>query len=202
MRTISQMREMFSVAPLLNQQMPRRCFVTSERGWFCQILAEPSFQFVQFFGVGAGGVSPLQGSCCCLKDSLLHLTILVLAADDETDVFAFFQWIVPLEDETFVVGLDESEASGKAGKHGAQAATDDLFESFDKREFCVVKRGILGDSKDDVGERRFCNSSVMLSTQSLWLGIGTRYLGGEGGDGVESRGSGSCRGAAVEVASP
>ena len=147
MRTISQMREMFSVAPLLNQQMPRRCFVTSERGWFCQILAEPSFQFVQFFGVGAGDVSPLQGSCCCLKDSLLHLTIPVLAADEETDVFAFFQWIVPLEDETFVVGLDESEASGKAGKHGAQAATDDLFESLDKREFCVVKRGILADRR-------------------------------------------------------
>ena len=202
MRTISQMREMFSVAPLLNQQMPRRCLSRPKEAGFARFSPNQASSSVQFFGVGAGDVSPLQGSCCCLKDSLLHLTIPVLAADEETDVFAFFQWIVPLEDETFVVGLDESEASGKAGKHGAQAATDDLFESFDKREFCVVKRGILGDSKDDVGERRFCNSSVMLSTQSLWLGIGTRYLGGEGGDGVESRGSGSCRGAAVEVASP
>ena len=147
MRTISQMREMFSVAPLLNQQMPRRCLSRPKEAGFARFSPNQASRSVQFFGVGAGDVSPLQGSCCCLKDSLLHLTILVLAADDETDVFAFFQWIVPLEDETFVVGLDESEASGKAGKHGAQAATDDLFESLDKREFCVVKRGILADRR-------------------------------------------------------
>jgi hypothetical protein len=60
-----------------------------EAGWLFQILAEPRSQFVQFFGVGARDVLPLQCLRCCLKNSLLNMTIFVLAADDEADVWFF-----------------------------------------------------------------------------------------------------------------
>jgi hypothetical protein len=70
------------------------------------------------------------------------MTILVFAADNEADVFLFFQRIVTLEDEAFVLGLDEGEAPGNAGEDGAHAASDDLRENLDKREFFLVERGI------------------------------------------------------------
>jgi hypothetical protein len=64
--------------------------VTSEGSWLFQILAEPSSQFVQFIGVGACDVMPLQSLRCRLKNPLLNMTVLVFAADDEADVFAVF----------------------------------------------------------------------------------------------------------------
>jgi hypothetical protein len=59
------------------------------------------------------------------------LTVLVFAADDEADVFAFFWRIVTLKDEAFVLCLNEGEAARNAGEDGAHAAPDDLLESLD-----------------------------------------------------------------------
>ena len=56
-----------------------------------------------------------------------------------------------LEDEAFVLCLDEGEAPGNAGEDGAHAASDDLLESFDEREFFLVERGVFGNDEDDVG---------------------------------------------------
>ena len=64
--------------------------VRSEGSWLFQILAEPRSKLVQFIRVGTREVLPLQRLCCCLKDSLLKMTVLVVAADDKADVFAFF----------------------------------------------------------------------------------------------------------------
>lgn len=60
-----------------------------------------------------------------------------------------------LEDETFVLRLYEGEASGNAGEDGAHAASDDLFESVDEREFFLIERGVLGDGENDVGRVSF-----------------------------------------------
>jgi hypothetical protein len=62
----------------------------SEGGGLFQILAKLRSQFVQLICVGARNVSPLQRQRCCLKDSLLDMTVLVLTANDEANVFAFF----------------------------------------------------------------------------------------------------------------
>ena len=62
--------------------------VTSKRSWLFQIIAKPRSQFVQFVGVGAHDVLKLQSPRHCLKDPLLDMTVLVLAADDEAEVFA------------------------------------------------------------------------------------------------------------------
>ena len=69
---------------------PEAKLVTSEGGWLFQILAEPRSQVVQFVCVGSCDGAPLQRLPCCLKDSLLNMTVLVFAADDKADVFAFF----------------------------------------------------------------------------------------------------------------
>jgi len=113
----------------------------------------------------------------CPKDSLLDMTVLVFSADDEANVFVFFQRIVTLEYEAFVLRLDEGEVSGNVGEDGAHAASDDLAESFDEREFFLVEGGVFRHGEDDVGECRFCNSMAMSSAKSLLLGKGRRYLG-------------------------
>ena len=64
--------------------------VTSEGCWLLQIVTEPGSQFIQFVGVGARNVLPFQSLRGCLKDSLLNMSILVLVAHDEADVFASF----------------------------------------------------------------------------------------------------------------
>jgi len=58
---------------------------------------------------------------------------------------------VTLKDKAFVLCLNEGEASRNAGKDGAHAASDDLLESLDEREFFLVERGVFGDDKDDFG---------------------------------------------------
>jgi hypothetical protein len=60
-----------------------------------------------------------------------------------------------LEDEAFVLRLDENEVSRNAGEEGANTASDDLFESFDEREFFLVERRVFGDGEDDVGRVAF-----------------------------------------------
>ena len=70
-------------------------FVTSKGSWFLlrdanRLWGRAGGQFVQFVGVGARDALPLLRLRCCLKDSLLNVTILVFAANDEADVFAFF----------------------------------------------------------------------------------------------------------------
>ena len=115
--------------------------------------------------------------CCRLKDSPFNMTILVFAADDEADVFAFFERIVTLQDEAFVLGLDEGEASGNAGEHGAHAASDDLLESFDERKFFLVKRGVFGDGEDDVGRVPFLQLKGDVVDEEFVAGNGQTVLG-------------------------
>jgi len=71
----------------LNAQLLRRLRIlrheTSEGSWLFQILAEPPSQLGQFVGVGARDALPLQRLRCCLKDSLLNMTLVVFAADDK-----------------------------------------------------------------------------------------------------------------------
>src|SRR5256885_6094232 len=81
----------------------------------------------------------------------LNLALLVVPADDEADVFTLFERIVTLEDEAFVLGLDEGEASGNAGEDGPHTVSDDLLKRFEERKFFLIKRGILGDNEDHVG---------------------------------------------------
>jgi hypothetical protein len=64
--------------------------VTSKRSRLFQIIVEPGSQHIQFVGVGTGDVLPLQRQRYGLKDSLVGMTVLVLAADDLADVFALF----------------------------------------------------------------------------------------------------------------
>jgi hypothetical protein len=80
----------------------------------------------------ARDVLPLQSLPCRPKYSLLDMTVLVLAAYDEADVFAFFWRIVTLKDKAFVLCLNEGEASRNAGEDGGHAASDDLLESLDE----------------------------------------------------------------------
>ena len=68
----------------------------SERSWLLQFLAEPHSQLLQFRGVGPGDGLPLKGLRCSLKDTLLDQAVLILATDNESNIFAFFEWIVTL----------------------------------------------------------------------------------------------------------
>jgi hypothetical protein len=63
----------------------------------------------------------------------------------------FSSGIVTLKDEAFVLCLNEGETSRNAGEDGAHAASDDLLESIDEREFFLVECGVFGDGEDDVG---------------------------------------------------
>ena len=74
---------------------------------FSRFSLNHASQLVQFVGVRARDVLPLQCLRRGLKDSLLNMTVLVLAPDDEAHVFVFFQRIVTFEDEAFVLCLDE-----------------------------------------------------------------------------------------------
>jgi hypothetical protein len=58
---------------------------------------------------------------------------------------------VTLKDETFVLCLNEGEAFWNAGENGAHAASDDLLESLDEREFFLIERGVFGDREVDFG---------------------------------------------------
>ena len=53
------------------------------------------------------------------------------------------------EDETFVLGFNEREASGNTGEHSPHAAPDDLPESFEKRQFLLIERGVVRDGEND-----------------------------------------------------
>lgn len=125
--------------------------VTSEGSWLFQIIVEPSSQLVQFVRVRARDVLPLQSLRRSLKDSLVDMAIIVLSADDEADIFVFLQRVVTLKDEAFVLCLDEGKTSRKARENGAHAATHDLSESVDEREFFLIKRGVFGNGEDDLG---------------------------------------------------
>src|SRR6185437_14720981 len=127
----------------------------SEGSRFFQILAEPRSQLVQRVGVRARDGSPLDSQCCCLKDPLLHMALLIFPAGDETDVFPLFQRVVTLKDEAFVLGFNKGKASGKAGEDSAHPASDDLLETFHKRDFFLVESGIFGNGKNEAGRMPF-----------------------------------------------
>jgi hypothetical protein len=76
---------------------------------------------------------PLQRERCCLKDSLLNLTVLIFAADNEADIFTPFQWVMAFKNETFVLRLDEGETPRNAGEDSSHTASDDLLEGLDER---------------------------------------------------------------------
>ena len=63
----------------------------------------------------------------------------------------FLQRVVTLEDEAFVFCFDEGKTSRKARENSAHAATNDLFESVDEREFFLIKRGVFGNGEHDFG---------------------------------------------------
>jgi hypothetical protein len=151
--------------------------VTSEGSGPFEILAEPRSQLVQFVGVGARDILPLQRLRCCLKDSLLNMTILVFAADNESDVFASFQRIMALEDEAFVLGLDKGEASGNAGQDSAHAASDDLPESLDERQFFLVECGVFRYGVDDVWRVPFLQLEGDVADEEFVVGNGQAVLG-------------------------
>lgn len=150
---------------------------TPEGSWFFQILAEPRSQFVQFISVRTRDGLPFNRQRCCLKDSLFNMTILVFAADNEADVFAFFERIVTLEDKAFVLRLDEGEASWNAGEDAPHAAPDDLFESFDERKFLLVELGVFGDGKDNVGRVPFLQLKGDVVNEEFVAGNGQAVLG-------------------------
>jgi hypothetical protein len=111
MRTLPLMREMCSLGAGLKPTDTEAKIVASEGGWLFQILAEPCSQFVPFLGAATRDVWPLESLRRCLKDSLRNATLLVFAADDQADVFAFFYRIMTLREGAFVLCLDEGEAS-------------------------------------------------------------------------------------------
>jgi len=47
-----------------------------------------------------------------LKNSLLDMTVLIFAADDQADIFALFQHVVALEDDALLVCFDETRPPG------------------------------------------------------------------------------------------
>jgi hypothetical protein len=161
------MREMCSVESVLNQQIPKAMLVTSEGSWLFQILTEPHPQLVQFVGIGASDLLPLERPRYCLKDSLLNMAILVFVANNEADVFAPLQRIVTLEDEAFVLRLDEGEASRKTGEHSAHATSDDLLKSVDEQELFWSRAGSSEMAKTMLGECRFCSSRARCFQQTI-----------------------------------
>src|SRR3974377_1495897 len=100
-------------------------------------------------------VPPPQALGCRLKDSLLNMTVLILLADNEADVFVFLERIMALKNKAFVLRLDKREASGNAGQHSPHATPDDLLESLDERQFFLVECGIFGYGVDVLWRVRF-----------------------------------------------
>ncbi len=82
-----------------------------------------------------------------------------------------------LKDEAFVLCLDEGEASWDAGEDGAHAASDDLLESLDEREFFLVERWVFGDGEDDSGTAPFLQFLGDVVDEELVAGNGQAELG-------------------------
>jgi len=123
--------------------------VASEGSWLLQILAEPRLKVTQLVCVRACNSLPLPCPRHGLKNSLFNMTVFVLAVDDEADIFAFFQRIVTLKDEAFVLCFHEGEVSGNAREDSTHATSYYLLECFDKRQFLLVERGVFGDGEND-----------------------------------------------------
>src|SRR5439155_15374185 len=120
---------------------------------------------------------PLQRPRCCLKDSLFNMTVFVLATDDEANILAFFYRIVTLKDETLVLCFDELEATRNTREHGAYAASDNLREGFDEREFFLVERRVFGYGEDDVRRVPFLQLDCNVVDEEFIAGKGQAVLG-------------------------
>jgi hypothetical protein len=84
---------------------------------------------------------------------------------------------VTLEDEAFVLCLDERKPPRNTGENGAYAASDDLLESFDEREFFLVERGVFGDGEDRVGGVPFLQLDCDVIDEEFVAGNGQAVLG-------------------------
>jgi len=62
---------------------------------------------------------------------------------------------VTLKDETFVLCLNEGEASRNAGEDGTHVSSDDVLQRLDQGEFFLIDSGVLGDGEDDFGRVPF-----------------------------------------------
>ena len=93
-------------------------------------------------------VAPLQRLRCGLKDSLLHMAILIRAANDETNVLALFKRITALENEAFFLGLDKRKASGNTREDGSHSAPHDIVKRRNERKPLLIKRWVFGNSKN------------------------------------------------------
>lgn len=82
-----------------------------------------------------------------------------------------------LKNEALVLCLNEGEASRNAGEDGAHAASDDLLESLDEREFFLVKRGVFGDGEDDFGRVPFLQLEGDIVDEQFVAGNGQAVLG-------------------------
>src|SRR5258708_2097557 len=123
--------------------------VASERRWLFQIVVEPRSDFIQFVGVSARYLLPFQRAACRLEDSLFNMAVFIFVTDDEADVFALFERVVTLEDETLVFGLDEGETARDAGEDCAHASADDLVGGGAQPAVSLCECGVLTDGDDD-----------------------------------------------------
>src|SRR5689334_22666630 len=105
------------------------------------------------------------------------MALVVFAPDDEPNVFALFQWIRPFKYEALILCFNEGEASGNAGEHSAHTTSDDLFESFEKREILLVEPCVFRDGEDNTRGVSFLQFSCDVVDEKFIAGNGDPVLG-------------------------
>lgn len=83
------------------------------------------------------------------------MTVVVFATDNESNVFAHFEWIVTLKNEAFVLSFHERKSPRDAGEYSPHALAHDLLESIQERQFFLIEQRVFRYGEDDAGSMAF-----------------------------------------------